>query len=114
MRTNTPEQLQFEYNDFQGAIKELTTKIGELQSDAEEHNVVLATLKKTPKERKCFNMVGGVLMEKTVAEVEPALETKLTSIKGALETLAKELQKTHKELEDWKKKTGVKIVKTNQ
>jgi prefoldin subunit 2 len=31
-------------------------------------------LKEVEKERKCFRMIGGVLVERTVAEVLPALE----------------------------------------
>jgi prefoldin subunit 2 len=36
--------------------------------------LVIDTLKEVEKERKCFRMIGGVLVERTVAEVLPALE----------------------------------------
>lgn len=35
---------------------------------------MIETLKEVEKERKCFRMIGGVLVERTVAEVLPALE----------------------------------------
>jgi hypothetical protein len=35
--------------------------------------------KKTP-ERKCFRMIGGVLVERNVKEVLPALEANLTGV----------------------------------
>ncbi len=36
--------------------------------------LVLETLKDVDKDRKCFRMIGGVLVERTVNEVVPALE----------------------------------------
>ena len=35
---------------------------------------MIDTLKKTAPDRKCFRMVGGVLVERTVKDVLPALE----------------------------------------
>ena len=35
---------------------------------------MIETLKEVEKDRKCFRMIGGVLVERTVAEVLPALE----------------------------------------
>lgn len=40
------------------------------------------TLKKSP-DRKCFRMIGGVLVERTVKEVLPALETNLNGVSVA-------------------------------
>ena len=37
-------------------------------------SLVIETLKKTAPDRKCFRMVGGVLVERTVKDVLPALE----------------------------------------
>jgi prefoldin subunit 2 len=36
--------------------------------------LVIETLKEVEKDRKCFRMIGGVLVERTVNEVLPALE----------------------------------------
>ena len=35
---------------------------------------MIETLKEVEKDRKCFRMIGGVLVERTVNEVLPALE----------------------------------------
>ena len=37
--------------------------------------LVIETLQDVDKDRKCFRMVGGVLVERTVKEVLPALVT---------------------------------------
>lgn len=38
------------------------------------HSLVIDTLKEVDPSRKCFRLVGGVLVERTVKEVLPALE----------------------------------------
>lgn len=43
----------------------------------------------TDPERKCFRLIGGVLVQRTVKDVVPALETNYTGIKEVLETLVK-------------------------
>lgn len=61
----------------------IATKIGELESDAEEHRAVIETLRETLKkspERTCFRMIGGVLVERTVKDVLPALETNMKGV----------------------------------
>ena len=62
-------------------------KLSDLESQSDEHTLVIQTyaltfcdhllirsLKPMPLDRKCFRMVGGVLVERTVGEVLPALE----------------------------------------
>jgi prefoldin subunit 2 len=61
-------------------------KLTDLESQSEEHIVVIErlllltsfiltnSLKPMPSDRKCFRMIGGVLVERTVGEVLPALE----------------------------------------
>ena len=45
------------------------------------HSVVIETLKKVDPSRKCFRMVGGILSERTVNEVLPALQLNRTQVK---------------------------------
>lgn len=42
--------------------------------------LVIKTLKETDQERKCFRLVGGVLLEKTVKDVVPTLETSVQGV----------------------------------
>ena len=63
---------------MQSDLQNLSQKIGELESEADEHGLVLTTLEealaKDPS-RKCFRLIGGVLVERTVKDVVPALQT---------------------------------------
>ena len=40
----------------------------------------MCSLKPMPPARKCFRMIGGVLVERTVGEVLPALEETQTGV----------------------------------
>ena len=42
--------------------------------------LVLDTLKGVDKDRRCFRMVGGVLVERTVKDVIPALDHNLEQV----------------------------------
>ena len=50
-------------------IKSIAQKVNVLQQDLNEHMIVIETLKGVDSDRKCFRMVGGVLVERTVKEV---------------------------------------------
>jgi prefoldin subunit 2 len=105
-------ELQGQYDRFKSTLSQLSQKIGELESEADEHKLVLETLTPLDKGRKCFRMVGGVLVEKTVGEVIPLLETTKSGLEKALETLASDYKKTEKDLHEWQKANKVQIVQT--
>ena len=52
----------------------LASKLAELQMDLNEHKLVIDTLVGVDPERCCFRLVGGVLVERKVGEVSPALQ----------------------------------------
>lgn len=60
------------------------------------------SLTNVPAERKCFRLINGVLVERTVGDVVPALETNATGLKSVLEGLVKEYKKKQEEMEEWK------------
>jgi len=45
----------------------------QLTLEKDEHKLVLESLSKLESERKAFRLIGGVLVEKTVGEVQPAV-----------------------------------------
>ncbi|KAF8338737.1 Prefoldin [Cantharellus anzutake] len=86
----TNQEIQATFNRFQNELQTLAQKIGELESEAEEHELVLATLNEALQrqpDRICFRLVGGVLVERTVKDVVPALKTNRDGIKQVLTNL---------------------------
>ena len=83
-------------------------KIVELQSEVSDHERVLETLKDVPQDRKCFRLIGGVLVERTVTEVTPAVQARRDQIAAVVENLGGALP----ELRRRASKLQVNFVKT--
>jgi chaperonin cofactor prefoldin len=64
--------------------------------------LVLDTLQPLPQDRKCFRMINGVLVERTVKEVVPALETNSEGLKKLLAELVSQYKSKEAEMEKWK------------
>ncbi len=47
-------------------------------------------------------MINGVLVERTVKDVKPALETNSEGLKTVLEELVKQYKRQQEEMEKWK------------
>lgn len=59
---------------------ELINKISELEQEAKEHQLVLEAFKAVEPSRKCFRMIGGILVERTVEDIKPSLEENLVNV----------------------------------
>lgn len=64
--------------------------------------MVLESLAPVPRDRKCFRLINGVLVERTVGDVVPALETNAEGLRSVLEGLVKEYKKKQEEMDKWK------------
>ncbi|KAK7060384.1 Cochaperone prefoldin complex subunit [Paramarasmius palmivorus] len=107
------QEIQQNYNRFQGDLQTLARKIGELESESEEHGLVLNTLEEALAEepdRKCFRLIGGVLVERTVKDVVPALKTNREGIRKAVESLSEQYKTKEKELEDFKQDYNIRLI----
>ena len=62
----------------------------------------METLAPLPPDRKCFRMINGVLVEKTVKDVTPALQTNSEGLKKVLEELVKQYKRQQEDMEKWK------------
>lgn len=82
-------------------FKEVRETIGEHRANA-LLRLVLETLTPLPSDRKCFRMINGVLAERTVGEVLPALQTNADGLKKVLEDLVKQYRSKQDEMEKWK------------
>lgn len=64
--------------------------------------LVLETLEPLPEDRKCFRMINGVLVERTVKDVIPALKTNSEGLKKVLDDLLKQYKTKQEEMDKWK------------
>jgi len=104
------QQLQAEYQNYKNTLQQLAQKIGDIEQETEEHKLVLDTLEPLPGDRKCFRMINGVLVERTVKEVVPALKTNSEGLKKVLDDLLVQYKSKQEEMEKWKKKNNIQVV----
>lgn len=107
--------LQQKYNKFQESVTELQTQLSSIVSQLHEHAIVDKTLSAIPPSerggRKCFKMIGGVLVDKTIDEVIQILETEKNGLTKQKTKTEDALTKTRTEMESWMKSNNAKIVK---
>ncbi|KAL8966575.1 MAG: hypothetical protein Q9183_003308 [Haloplaca sp. 2 TL-2023] len=104
------QDLQQQYTTYKNNLQQLAERIGSVESETEEHKLVLETLNPLPEDRKCFRMINGVLVERTVKDVLPALQTNADGLKKVLDELVKQYKRQQEEMEKWKKKHNVQVV----
>ncbi|QPH01014.1 hypothetical protein C2857_005200 [Epichloe festucae Fl1] len=104
------QDLQSTYSNYKNTLQQIAQKIGDIEQEAEEHKLVLETLEPLSGERKCFRLINGVLVERTVKDVVPALKTNQDGLKKVLDDLVKQYKTKQDELDKWKKKNNVQVV----
>ncbi|BDA48111.1 probable prefoldin subunit 2 [Coccomyxa sp. Obi] len=60
-------------------------------------------------DRKCYRVVGEILVERTVAEVVPAVKGNKEQLDTIVERLVKQLDTKKKELSDFQEKYKIRI-----
>lgn len=94
-------------------MQTLAGKIGELEQQAEEHGLVLTTLNDVLTEepdRRCFRLIGGVLVERTVKDVVPILETTREGIRRAISNLTEQYKTKEQDLDNFKREYNIRPV----
>ncbi|OJJ04131.1 hypothetical protein ASPSYDRAFT_149154 [Aspergillus sydowii CBS 593.65] len=104
------QELQTQYTTYKNTLQQLAQKIGDIETEAEEHKLVIDTLEPLPQDRTCFRMVNGVLVERTVSDVLPTLKTNSDGLKQVLEELLKSYKSKQAEMDSWKKKNNIQVV----
>ncbi len=112
MSTGAPPQnaqeIMQQYEAMRAQIREYAKKLGELDSERNEHSLVVTTIKDLDSKRKCFRKIGGVLVERTIGEVLPAVQRNLQGIDGMIKTLSDTLKDKQKVLDDYKEKYNIR------
>lgn len=107
--------LQVTYNRYQETATELQNQLNTITSQILEHEIVQTTLEELPesarKDRKCFKMIGGVLVDKTVDEVLNMLKEELRDLRKERTKLDGNIKELKKEMDAWIKKNHIQVVR---
>ncbi|BAM42069.1 uncharacterized protein TOT_040000956 [Theileria orientalis strain Shintoku] len=55
-------------------------QLDDISQDSTEHKLVLKNLAKLPNDRRCYRILGGIAIEKTVDEIKPDLNAHATRV----------------------------------
>ncbi|KAN0031085.1 hypothetical protein ACTA71_004057 [Dictyostelium dimigraforme] len=102
-------QIIEHYKDLKSQQQQIIGKISELESDLGEYGLVISAIQNLEPGRKCFRMIGGVLVERTVGEVLPQISQTRDGIKEVVKKLDANLQIKTKELNDFVALYKIKI-----
>ncbi|XP_055510647.1 prefoldin subunit 2 [Leucoraja erinacea] len=106
----SPEQVLAGFNRLRQEQRGLAGKGAELEQEVAEHGLVIDTLAEVDPSRKCYRMVGGVLVERTVKEVLPALENNRQQLVKLIETLNAQIQSKGRELTEYREKYNIRLM----
>lgn len=111
----TTEQIVLKkWNSLRQEVNQLYAKITELELEVTEHNLVIDAISPLDPGRRCFRMVGGVLVERTVSEVLPAVQRNLQGVKEVVSKLTETLATKRAELAELEKKYNIQIKRADQ
>eukprot|EP01118_Nematostelium_gracile_P010206 TRINITY_DN3497_c0_g1_i1.p1 TRINITY_DN3497_c0_g1~~TRINITY_DN3497_c0_g1_i1.p1 ORF type:complete len:133 (+),score=37.06 TRINITY_DN3497_c0_g1_i1:104-502(+) len=105
----TEAQIKSYFNQSQQEINAISNKISELEIEVNEHNLVITAIEKLEPTRKCYRLVGGVLVERTVGEVLPAVKKNVESLNGVIAQLQRQLETKSKELDAFILKYNIQV-----
>ncbi|XP_068443837.1 prefoldin subunit 2 [Clinocottus analis] len=104
------EQVVASFQRMRQEQRGMASKSAELEMEINEHSLVIDTLREVDPSRKCFRLVGGVLVERTVKEVLPALETNKEQISKIIETLNTQMQSKGRELTEYRERYNIRLM----
>ncbi|KAK8844781.1 hypothetical protein IAR55_006631 [Kwoniella newhampshirensis] len=108
----SPQDVPVIFQRYRTELQNLAQKIGEIESEMEEHALVLSTLRpltSSDPNRTCYRLIGGTLVKRSVVDVVPSLETNFSGIKEVLDGLVKSYKSREVEFEEWRKEVGVQM-----
>ena len=96
------------YTTLRQEVNLAQAKIAELTGSLREHLNVLENIKHLDPSRRCFRSVGGVLVERTVKEVMPAVEMNATNLQKAIDAIKEQTAVKDAEVEALRRKYKIR------
>eukprot|EP01130_Rhizamoeba_saxonica_P012394 TRINITY_DN5214_c0_g2_i1.p1 TRINITY_DN5214_c0_g2~~TRINITY_DN5214_c0_g2_i1.p1 ORF type:complete len:135 (+),score=37.50 TRINITY_DN5214_c0_g2_i1:19-423(+) len=98
------------YNNFQRMKKNLeaySQKITELEGERDEHDLVINSMEDMDDSRRCFRLIGGVLVERNVGQVGPAISENKERIIASIQALKEQYKQEEQVLMKYAKENNL-------
>ncbi|CAK9154386.1 unnamed protein product [Ilex paraguariensis] len=99
------------YGAMRAEMNQIYSKITELEMEVSEHSLVINAIQPLDPSRRCYRMIGGVLVERTIKEVLPAVQRNKEGLEEVIARLNEALEKKKKEIADFEAKYKIRIRK---
>ncbi|EPS64914.1 hypothetical protein M569_09867, partial [Genlisea aurea] len=97
------------YASLRNEINQIYSKISELEMEASEHSLVINAIKPLDPARRCYRMIGGVLVERTIKQVLPAVQRNKEGLEEVISSLTETLERKKRELVEFEGKYKIRI-----
>lgn len=101
------------YGIMRSDLNQIYSKITELEMEVSEHSLVIGAIQPLDQSRRCYRMIGGVLVERTIREVLPAVQRNKEGLEEIIARLHEALEKKKKEISEFELKHKIKIRKSD-
>ncbi|KAL3812611.1 hypothetical protein ACJIZ3_013879 [Penstemon smallii] len=99
------------YGAMRTDINQIYSKITELEMEVSEHSLVINAIQPLDPSRRCYRMIGGVLVERTIKEVLPAVQRNKEGLEEVIARFNEALEKKKKDLAELEAKYKIRIKK---
>ncbi|CAH9083319.1 unnamed protein product [Cuscuta epithymum] len=99
------------YSSLRSEMNQIYSKITELEMEASEHTLVMNAIEPLDPSRRCYRLIGGVLVERTVKEVLPAVQRNKEGLQELIARLNEALEKKKKEISEFEAKYKIRMRK---
>ncbi|XP_033321504.1 prefoldin 2 [Megalopta genalis] len=107
--TKSTAEILSEFQTLRNEQRTMANKLSEMEMELNEHKIVIDTLKHVDPKRKCYRLTGGVLCERTVEDVMPALTTNKEQLIKIIDGFNDQLTKKGIEINEFKEKHNIRI-----
>jgi len=97
------------FTRMRDTVQDFSQKLTELEMERNEHDLVVKAIEPLDGERKCYRMIGGVLVQRTVAEVLPMVKEHMAGIETVMGNLNNQLRKKAEELEEFRARYKINV-----
>ncbi|KAL4289733.1 hypothetical protein GQ457_14G023070 [Hibiscus cannabinus] len=101
------------YAAMRSELNQIYSKITELEMEVSEHSLVINAIQPLDSSRRCYRMIGGVLVERTIKEVLPAVQRNKEGLEEVISRLNETLEKKKKDIVDFETKYKIRIKKSD-
>ncbi|KAK9289110.1 hypothetical protein L1049_017583 [Liquidambar formosana] len=101
------------YGAMRTELNQVYSKITELEMEVSEHSLVIGAIQPLDPSRRCYRMIGGVLVERTIKEVLPAVQRNKEGLEEVIARLNEALEKKKREIAEFEAKYKIRIKKSD-